>query len=147
MNNFDENILKIIEKFSYKFFVVITDHNVKCTCLNGGTTQADPACKKCLGTGFKIKIKEVEGASVESGVPKTIRGSGGFQVAKNFYTKFGIDLNLDDVIVDGNDMWIIYQISDKTGFHGEKVYKKYTAVSKKTDSVIFLKNFNEIVGR
>jgi hypothetical protein len=149
MNNFDENILKIIEKFSYKFFVVITDHDVKCTCLNGGTTQADPACKKCLGTGFKIKIKEVEGASTESGAPKTIRGSGGFIVAKSFYIKseYNIELNLDDIIVDGNEVYIVYQGSEKTSFHGQKVYKKYTGIPKKTDATILLKNFNKIVGR
>lgn len=147
MDSFNDNILKIIEKFSYKFFVVIADHKVKCTCLSGGSAQADPACKRCLGTGYKIKIKEVEGASQGSGAPKTIRGSGGFLIARNYYMKSGTNLSLDDIIVDGDDVWFIYQSEDKTSFHGEKVYKKYTAISKKTDVPIFLENFNKIVGR
>lgn len=147
MNSFDKNILNIIEKFSYKFFVVIRDLNVKCTCLSHGSTQADPACKRCLGTGYKIKIKEIEGASQESNVPETIRPSGGFIIARNYYIKEGTRLKLDDLIIDGDEAWTIYQANNNTSFKGNDVYRKYATIPKKSDTTIFLKNFNEMVGR
>jgi len=148
MNSFDRSVLRIIERFSYKFFVVIKNEDVKCTCLNHGTNQADPKCKKCLGTGYKIKIKEVEGASQDSNVPETVRPTSGFITARNYYIKSSeVELGLDDIIVDGDSVWSVYQLNDKTSFHGNQVYRKYATVPKKSDKSIFLKNFNEIVGR
>ena len=147
MTTFDSSILKVIEKLSYEFFVVNLNPEVKCVCIKDATAQADPTCKKCLGTGFKIKIKQVTGASQDSGIPQTIKAGNQFIIAKNYYIKNDYVLNNDDIIVDNDEVYFVYQKSNLTSFKGNKVYQKCSCIIKKLDSISFMKNFNEIVGR
>lgn len=62
---FHDKIRKTIEECSYKFFIVIPDLERACTCTCHSTKTANPKCKKCLGTGYRITIKTIEGASDE----------------------------------------------------------------------------------
>lgn len=154
MKNFNEQIINIIEKLSHKFHVILINQNIKCTCMKEGTSQADPACKKCLGTGNKIKIKEVEGVCQESGIPPTMRAGGTFLIGKNFYIKYNnkVEIKMDDLIVDDGNVYFMYQKTDLNGFGeltnfgGHKIYQKCAGVEKKLDKPVFLKNFYEIIG-
>ena len=147
MKSFDENILKIIDKLSYEFFVIRLNKDIKCVCIKEGSNQPDPGCKRCLGTGYKIKIKLIDGASQETTIPQTFRTTAKFIVARNYYIKTKYPVEMDDIIVDGDDVFFIYEKANSISFKGNKVYQKCSAITKKLDSKLFLRNFNEIVGR
>jgi hypothetical protein len=147
MEGFNDKILEIIKMFSYPMFIVQQDTKVKCVCVNYDTKQADPSCKKCLGTGKKIKIKKIEGACIESGAPATVKTSGDFFIAKNYYIPSKWEVYQDNIIVDKDEVLFIYQPQNKTSFKGEEVYQKCLCYLKKMDSEVFLKNFNDLVGR
>lgn len=145
---FNDNTLEIIKKLSYEFFVVQQDPKVKCTCIIDGTSQADPNCPRCLGIGNKIKIKKISGASMDSSAPTTMRTTAKILIARNYYIPITeTKLYMDNVIVDGNDLYFVYQNTDMRSFHGEVVYQKVTTIPKKLDSDIFMINFRKIIDR
>lgn len=147
MDYLSSNILNIIEKFSYKFFVVKQDFNVKCVCIKEGSNQPDPNCPKCLGTGYKIKIYKIKGASKDSGVPANMRNNTQLVVAKEFYITSSFELSNDDIIIDQDDeIYFVYQSQLFKGFEGKKVYRKYICVPKKLDTKVFMKNFKSLIG-
>lgn len=144
---FNKNIDRILELLEHEVFVVMLDKKVTCTCLQEGTSQADPTCDKCLGTGFKIKIRKCMAASQDSSVPSTIRNASGFVISRNYYIRFKDKLNNDDVIIDGDEIYFVFQAPSYSAFDGEKVYQKCSAMPKKLDAHLFFKHFNKIVGR
>lgn len=147
MKWFDRNILKIIKKFEHEFFIVQQDFDIDCVCVNYDTKQADPGCKKCLGTGHKIKIRKIRGASQDSTIPNTARPVNELFVAKSYYIKTECKMYKDNIIVDNDEIYFVYQPRNATAFEGRTVYQKVMAISKKLDSKVFLKNFYEIIGR
>lgn len=144
---FDRKLERIMELLDHEFYVVYLDKSVKCTCLHQGTGQPEPTCKRCLGTGFKIKIRIVQGVSQESSIPSTMRNTTGFVISRNYYLKSKDRMNNDDLIVDGNGIWFVFQAPDYASFDGEYIYQKCSAMPKKLDPAVFFKNFNQIVGR
>lgn len=147
MNSFDKNVLRIIDKLSYNFFLVQQNKNIRCTCQKIGTGQALPGCPRCLGTGYKIKIREAYGASQESTMPATVREQGAFVIARNYYINYDYHIDNDNIIVDDGEVFFVYQQNELRGFHGQKVYQKCLSMKKKTDVTAFLEAFNKIVKR
>jgi hypothetical protein len=147
MDWFDENILEMIRKFSHKFYVVNVDQDVACICINNDTKQPDPNCKKCLGTGNKIKIKRVDGAWRNSNIPPTIRGSADVTIARLYYLKCKYPIKNEDIIVDENEVYNVYKTQLFTSFEGKHVYYRCLTIPKKLDPAAFMKNFNQIIGR
>lgn len=145
--SFNKGVKRIIELLDYEFFIVLANKNIKCTCLEAGTGQANPACPKCLGTGKKIKIRKVKGAAQDSSVPSTTRATTDFIVSRNYYILTTFELNPDDIIVDKDGPWNIFQCVENRSFDGEEQYKKCSCIPKKMDAALFMKNFNKIVGR
>lgn len=146
MERFNRNIINIIKKFSYPFFVIQQDKNVKCSCVNYDTKEADPGCKKCLGLGYKIKIKKIKGACQESDIPSTTRPSNEILISKEYYIDCKYPVFDDNVIVDGEQVLFIYKSQAFRSFKGEKIYQKCSVQKKKFDSKVLLQNFHEIVG-
>lgn len=145
MNAFNKNVLRIIDLFSYSFFLIRQNKSIRCTCQKEGTGQAEPTCPRCLGTGYKVKILEIVGASQESTMPATVREQGGFVIGKNYYISSEYPIEKDNIIIDNGEAYFVYQMNDKTGFHGSKVYQKCLAMQKKTDVSALLDTFNRIV--
>jgi hypothetical protein len=147
-NSFDANVMRIIKDCSYEFFLIKQDFNVKCTCLEEGTTQADPTCPKCLGTGFKIRIHKVSGASVNSNAPTTVKAGLKLLVAKNYYIPANnFILQQDNIIVDDDEVSFVYQNIIYKSFNGKDTYQKSVTLMKKLDTPAFMINFNKIIGR
>lgn len=146
-NTFNKNIERIMDLLDHEFYVVYLNKAVRCTCIHQGTSQAEPTCKKCLGTGFKIKIRKVRGVCQDSSIPSTIRNTTGFVISRNYYVKTKDRLNNDDIIVDDNSVWFIFQGPDYASFGGKQVFQKCSVMPKKLDPDMFFKNFNQIVGR
>ena len=143
---FNNSILKIVERFSYNFFIVQQDFGINCTCVNFDTKQADPACPKCLGTGKKITIRKIRGASADSGIPQTIRTQGDFLIAKTYYIPCSTPIADNNIIVD-DGAWPVYKTQNLRSFGGGNIYQKCLTVSKKSNEHLFLDNFYKIVGR
>lgn len=144
---FNKNIEYIIELLDHEVYVVYLNKKVKCTCLQEGTSQPDANCKRCLGTGYKIKIRKCMAACQDSSIPSTIRNTTGFVISRNYYVRSKDRLNNDDIIVDGNDVYFLFQGPDYASFDGKQVFQKCSAMPKKLDSEEFFVNFNKIVGR
>lgn len=144
---FNKSILSIIDLMKYPVYAINRNQNIKCICNIAGTSQADPACKKCLGTGYQISIKEIEVACNESGAPSVMRNSTEFVVSRDYYISADVELQNDDMIVDNNEVWFVVQGTDLKSFNGEHVYSKYTCMNKKFNSNIFIENFNEIINK
>ena len=145
--SFNKGVKRIIELLDYEFFIVLADQNIKCTCIEAGTGQANPACPKCLGTGCKIKIRKTRGAVQDSSIPTTTRATTDFIVSRNYYILNSFEINRDDIIIDKDGPWNIFQLTENRSFDGEEQFKKCSCVPKKMDTTLFMKNFNKIVGR
>ena len=142
---FNKGILNIIDLMKYKIYVINRETDILCTCYNTGTSQADPNCPRCLGTGYKLKIRETEAACNETGAPSVMRNSTEFVVSRTYYIPNDIRLNNDDIIVDNGEPWFVVQGTELRSFEGEKVYSKYTCMNKKLNSDVFMENFNKII--
>lgn len=142
MDYLERNVLEIIEKFSYDFYVINLDKSIVCTCISPSSSRADVSCPKCIGTGYKIRIKKVRGASQDSNIPSTIRSTD-FIVSKNYYIPYKYKLSDDDIIVDGDQVFNIFRRQLNRTFNGKIVYTKCLCVDKKFDQKIFLENFKK----
>jgi hypothetical protein len=147
MEKFNRNILKIIEKFEQDLFVVQQDFSIKCLCRNFDTKQPDPKCKKCLGTGHKIKIRKIKGAKQDTSIPNAQRPINELIIASLYFIKSEYPVYQDNLIIDNDEVLYIYQRRRAASFKGEEVYQKCMAMPKKLDYKAFIENFNSIVGR
>ena len=56
----------------YDMWLVSPDKHIDCVCKNYDTRQGNRLCPRCLGTGYKIKIKKIKGVRQ----PGTVSSSG-----------------------------------------------------------------------
>lgn len=143
----DKEIEKIIDLFGYDMYVIHVDQKIDCACKDFTTKQGDPKHKLCLGTGQKIKIRVINGASQESSSSFRSQGNDEKSLANIYYIKSKYQVNEGDMIIDEGDVRIIHRIEHKKGTQKEYVYQKCMCINKKTDVQVLLKNFNEIVKR
>lgn len=142
----DDGIKNIINTFEYDMFVVAVDYARDCTCKNFTTKQGEADCKLCLGTGQKIKIRNIRGASQESSSSFRSQGVDEKSLANIYYIKAEYHINERDLLVDGDAVVIANRIERKKGTQREYVYQKCLCIPKKADVQVFLKNFYDIVG-
>lgn len=146
---FDKKIRETIEECSYPFYVVNPIKSVRCTCVDLQTNEANPNCINCLGTGYKISIKKIKGASNE--VSKNISGRGGVRgnlaesVSRNYFIDHKYPISEDALFVDDNQVWYVYRIFDMKALSGKCTHYEIQANLKKNDHDITLKNFKKIM--
>ena len=145
-NKFDKSILKIIELHSYDFYIITRNLDIICSCINHETDQADPKCKKCLGTGRKITIRKGRGAAQDSKIPSTFRTTDLIS-SRSYFLPYVYSMKEDDLIVDNNEVYLAHEIQKLIAFKGKIPYSRISCVKKKFDSKIFLRNFYEIIRR
>jgi hypothetical protein len=143
----DKGIQKMIEKFSYDFYAVNIDQQIDCVCKDFTTKQGSASCKLCLGTGQKIKIRKIKGASQESSSSFRSQGNDEKSLATIYYVSAKYQLDEMDLIVDSDNIFIVHRMEKKKGTSRDYVFKRCSCINKKTDVQVFLKNFNEIVKR
>ena len=141
----DEGIDSILEKFSYEFYTVAPDENTVCPCVNYTTKQGDPSCKICLGVGYKITIRKVEGA--REGARSTFQNMSAREssVSYVYYIKSKFQIKEKDIIVDEDIVAEIHRMDNRLSADRRNVFNKCLAVSKKSNVQLFLKNFKEII--
>lgn len=145
-NNFNKEILDMIDRFAYDMHLIKRDESKICTCIVHSTSQADPSCKKCLGTGYRISIIKVKAAAQDTKLPTTFR-SDDFVVARNFFLKSEHYLDENDLVVDKRTVYMVMEQQELISLKGTLPYSKICAVKKKFDSKIFFENFNEIINK
>lgn len=129
---YNEMARSIIDKFSEDVFLIYVNRDITCTCRKEGSGHPEPRCKRCLGTGYKIKIR------------KTTANIQGDKV----YINCDCDKNKmhkDDLIVFSSKPYIINDLELFKSYKGIGVYYKLEIVPKKLDVKIFMENFQNII--
>jgi hypothetical protein len=142
---FTDKIKQTIEQCAYNFFVVQQDENFKCSCVNHSTKQPDPACKKCLGTGFKVKIKKMRGACYEEMKGGATLSSKTSRIMRTYYVDNKYDFWENNYIIDRGQIYYVYRSAILVGLGGEITHKQVTSVLKTEDHDKVLKNFMHII--
>ena len=145
-DSFNNSIDDILDIMSHDAFWIHLYQDVKCTCIDHTSQNPDPKCKKCLGTGCKIKIVKVQTTTDDVDNKAMLTLGERIVMHKIFYLKADWELSLNDLIVEDGDVYYVFQKIEGHSFHEHHVFNKYICPHKKLDSQIFLKNFNEIVG-
>lgn len=145
MKHFNDNIKRIIEKFAYDFYIVQQDFNIMCTCIEFSTKQPNPACPKCLGTGRKIKIKKIRGASEDDKGSFRNMSLNESSFMRSYYIDAKYPIYEQNIIVDNDEVLIAHRIEEKKTANREIVYRKAFMNKKKSHTKEFLRNFYRVV--
>lgn len=143
-SNFNNKALKAIRRNLHKFYFLERDLKIKCTCNQHETSQGDPKCPKCLGTGYKIRIREILGATQESDIPSTYRIDN-FVISKNFYIDSKHAVKKDDIFIDDDEIYIVVEVRRQISLEGTIPLKKAACVRKKYDANIISRNLKSII--
>ncbi len=141
-----KTINSVIDRYGYTFYVIRRVPNIDCKCVDPTTKDADPKCKLCLGTGKKIKIYKVFGVSREIKNAESYRSSeSGTVTPKIFYIKGSFFINKEDIIIDSEDMFVVFNMQYHRGEHGAPGFTRVIAPNKKFDKIYAIKNFKELL--
>lgn len=147
---FHKRIKETLDLCAYEFYTVHPIRDIKCTCVTHATQEGDPSCVMCLGTGHKIKIRKIKGASndsIENIAGKGIKGSMSESTIRTYFVDDKFPIAEDDLIIDDNKVFYIFRINHMRAFGGIKTHKEANVLPKKNDEKIILKNFNKIMDR
>ena len=48
----------LIDRYGYYAYLIRLNKAIKCECVNPSTKESNPKCKKCLGTGYQIRVSK-----------------------------------------------------------------------------------------
>ena len=137
----------VIRKYSRKLYLVKLNKKVRCRCHETGSDDPDPACPKCLGTGYRITVYEITGAPQTSTFPDTFRSTNQIVITTNFYLLDNVPIDRDDLIIYDDKAFIINDTARNVGFNAIFCYTKACGIPKKLDNNIFFKNLYAIIGK
>lgn len=147
--SFNKNILKIIDKLSYPMYIVCLDKRYKCPCLSQHE-NADKNCTKCLGTGYKIKIKKIEGVMEPDEVSVRLSGSQQKMAVNNYYFNAkkvdGSLIKPDNLIVREDEVDIVQDPKKYRSDSNNVIYYYVEGVKLRSYKNTFLKNFYNLIG-
>ena len=83
--SYHDSFQHVIKRYYRKLMLINLDKNVRCKCHMPGSNDPDPACPKCLGTGYRIRIYEINGAPQTSTNPTTFRQTNQVAIITYFY--------------------------------------------------------------
>lgn len=144
-DHYHQMIEKVIDECSYKFYQIIPDMNITCTCVHHASKQADPECSKCLGTGYKITIKIIYGAANDEMKGSTSLGLESSRIIKEYFISKRFSVHPNDVFIDNDDLYYVFRIEKIKGLKGVHTHNEVTCVKRTNDSQKALVNFNKIL--
>lgn len=136
---------KIVDRYGYNFYVIKRFTNVKCSCVDPVTKDADVNCPLCLGTGYKIKIYKVHGCIREQrereiSIAQNISAS-----PKIAYIQGLIRLEKDDMVIDDEDIYHVFSVQWHRGEKGEPGFTRCILPYTKSNDSVFIRNFWKLV--
>lgn len=147
MEKFDNAIRGDIQKWSYPIWFVIKDNAIDCPCKDPTTHQPDPNCKKCFGTGKKVKIRRMNAAHQTNRV--SVRGEGmgmgEIDVISVYYTLKDVEATEEDLVLDGNDLDVIQHYYTMRSDHSDPVYYKYETAPLKSNRALIMSNLKSVL--
>lgn len=149
-NHFHKSIKDMIERMSYEFYLIKPIEDIICPCVKAASEQADPNCHMCLGTGHKIAIKKIRGASneVEMNVSgKGVKGGAAEAVGRNYFINKKYPVGHNDVIIDDTEILYVYRVAKMKAFNGEHTHNEIKAIPRRNDHKKILNNFNKIISK
>ena len=144
---FHRNIDATIEECSFLMYAVMQNRHIKCSCAPHATKQPLESCKKCLGTGHKIRIKRIKGAVNESIKGGTALGVMSSYTTKQYFINRKYGLTEDDYLIDENEVYYIHRIQKMRGLQGDMSHLEMTGIKKKNGHDTILKNFKDIIAK
>lgn len=141
----NKGIMNIIDMYANDQYVVNRDENVRCTCTEHSTSQADIHCPRCLGTGYKITIRKIKVATQDTKLPSTSFKGNSLIVTRNFFVPRKYLIQKDDIIVSYGIPFFVVEIQEMFSLEGSIPYNKATAIKKQFDANIFMSNFKNII--
>lgn len=136
---------EVIDSWNYDFWVVKKIPGTKCKCVDTTSNQPDLNCKLCLGTGSKIKIFKVTGASRETRDFESLRAEFPTVTPKVFYIKTKLFIEKQDLIIDDENVFTVYSTQFHRGLHGEYKFTRCICPMIKLDNGPVYKNFKELL--
>lgn len=147
MEKFDNAIRGDIKKWSYPIWFVIKDNTIDCPCKDPTTHQPDPNCRKCFGTGKKVKIRRMNAAHQNNRV--SVRGDsmamGEIDVISVYYTLKDVEATEEDLVLDGDTLDSIQHYYPMRSDHSDPIYYKYETAPLKTNRALILKNLKSVL--
>lgn len=144
-DNYHKKVIRTIEECSYKFYVIKRMMDFNCPCINPTTKQANIECPKCLGTGKRITIKIIYGASNEELKGRLSNGTEATQIIKKYFVKEVYSVNELDIIVDNDSMFYVNRIEHVRGLKGTFTHQEVYSIKLKNDHDIRIKNFYSLI--
>lgn len=147
MEKFDDNIRKAVQKWQYPVWFIIKDNDVDCPCVDFTTHQPDPNCKKCFGTGKKVKIRRMNAAHQNNRVSMRGEGigAGELDVIGVYYTLQNAKASEKDMILDGDCLDVIQHYYPMRSDHSDPIYYKYEMAPKKTNVKLTIDNIKSVL--
>ena len=145
---FHQKIKETLDLCAYEFYVVHPINDIQCTCVTQATQEANPSCKMCLGTGHKIRIKKIKGASndyIDNVAGRGVRGAMAESTNRTYFVDAKYPISDNDLIIDGKGVYYVFRINEMRGFQGKLSHREAKVLPKKNDSKTVYKNFEGIM--
>ena len=142
---FHNNIEKTINQCSYPIYAVLQYPHINCTCFVHATKQPDVTCKKCLGTGHKIRIKKIEAAVNESVKGGTALGVQSSYTVKRYFINSAYKVSENDLLIEEDTVYYVHRTERMRALKGYDTHVEVTGVKRKAGHDTILKNFNDII--
>lgn len=130
MQPFDNKIHKVIDLYSHPVWFILRDDEVDCPCVDYTAKTPDLHCKKCFGTGKKVKLARVNAAHQNYSI--SVRGTGmGFSetdIVAVYYTKQKTSLKVGDIIVDNDSIDTVKDVYYEHSDSADTVYWRIETV-------------------
>lgn len=135
----------LLNRYGYWFYVIKCVPETECSCVNHTTMSPDPKCKRCLGTGHKIKIKRVFGSirelkQRESDISQRVPST-----HKVVYIKGFERINKDDIVIDNEDVFHVLACQHHKGEKGEFAFTRLICPYTKSLPTHLIRNFKELL--
>ena len=140
-----DTVNTLINRYGYYQYIVKLNKSLICECVNPSTKEPNLYCKRCLGTGYHIKIVKVFGASREGREYESDRTQAFAVTPKIFYMKGFLNVGKDDLLIDSENVYIIYSYQHHRGVKGHQAFTRLVCPDLKLNKMTFLKMFKEIL--
>ena len=140
-----KTVEKLINRYGYYFYLINCNAAIKCTCLDPITKDPNLKCKKCLGLGYKIKIRKVFGAIRETKEREVSIAQTISITPKIVYIKGLVHSSKDDLVIDNESIYRVFTRQYHKGEHGEFGFTRLTCPTEKSNHSTFIRNFRRLM--